>query len=99
YSHYWLSGEVACLLRPRLATRWAHIAHTLGLVKNRTLAARPPREPDLRIRVEGDLAQQADVLIASTPDEAQELIDGYGAQPERVYVVPPGVDLATFQPM
>jgi D-inositol-3-phosphate glycosyltransferase len=99
YSHYWLSGEVACLLRPHLATGWAHIAHTLGLVKNRTLAAGARPEPDLRIRVEGELAQQANLLIASTPDEAQELIEGYGADPQRVTVVPPGVDLATFQPM
>ena len=99
YSHYWLSGEVACLLRPQLATGWAHIAHTLGLVKNRTLAAGARAEPDLRIRVEGELAQQANLLIASTADEAQELIDGYGAEPQRVYIVPPGVDLGTFQPI
>jgi D-inositol-3-phosphate glycosyltransferase len=99
YSHYWLSGEVACLLRPHLATGWVHIAHTLGLVKNRTLATGARPEPDLRIRVEGELAQQANLLIASTPDEAQELIDAYGADPQRVTVVPPGVDLATFQPM
>jgi D-inositol-3-phosphate glycosyltransferase len=99
YSHYWLSGEVACLLRPQLATGWAHIAHTLGLVKNRTLAAGARPEPDLRIRVESELAQQANLLIASTADEAQELIDGYGADPDRVDVVPPGVDLGMFQPM
>jgi D-inositol-3-phosphate glycosyltransferase len=99
YSHYWLSGEVACLLRPQLAAGWAHIAHTLGLVKNRTLAAGARPEPQLRIHVEGELAQQADLLIASTSDEAQELTDGYGADPERVFIVPPGVDLATFQPM
>jgi D-inositol-3-phosphate glycosyltransferase len=99
YSHYWLSGEVACLLRPNLATGWAHIAHTLGLVKNRTLAAGARPEPELRIRIEGELAQQADLLIASTADEAQELIEGYGADPERVNVVAPGVDLGTFQPL
>jgi D-inositol-3-phosphate glycosyltransferase len=99
YSHYWLSGEVACLLRPQLAAGWAHIAHTLGLVKNRTLAAGARPEPQLRIHVEGELAQQADLLIASTSDEAQELTDGYGADPERVFIVPPGVDLGTFQPM
>jgi len=99
YSHYWLSGEVACLLRPQLATGWAHIAHTLGLVKNRTLAAGARPEPDLRIGVESELAQQASLLIASTADEAQELIEGYGADPRRVNVVPPGVDLAMFQPM
>jgi D-inositol-3-phosphate glycosyltransferase len=99
YSHYWLSGEVACLLRPQLAAGWAHIAHTLGTVKNRTLAAGARPEPELRIRVEGEVAQQANLLVASTADEAQELIDGYGADPQRVYVVPPGVDLGTFQPI
>jgi D-inositol-3-phosphate glycosyltransferase len=99
YSHYWLSGEVACLLRPQLAAGWAHIAHTLGMVKNRTLAAGARPEPELRIRVEGELAQMANLLIASTADEAQELIDGYGADPQRVYIVPPGVDLGTFQPI
>jgi D-inositol-3-phosphate glycosyltransferase len=99
FSHYWLSGEVACLLRPELAAGWAHIAHTLGLVKNRTLASGASPEPALRIRVEGELAQQADLLIASTADEVQDLVEGYGAQPERVAVVQPGVDLATFQPL
>jgi D-inositol-3-phosphate glycosyltransferase len=98
-SHYWLSGEVACLLRPELAAGWAHVAHTLGLVKNRTLASGATPEPALRIRVEGELAQQADLLIASTADEGRDLVDGYGAQPERVAVVEPGVDLATFQPL
>jgi D-inositol-3-phosphate glycosyltransferase len=99
YSHYWLSGEVACMLRPRLAAGWAHTAHTLGLVKNRTLADGARPEPKLRIQIEGELAQQADLLIGSTPDEARDLIDVYGADPDRVFTVPPGVDLATFKPM
>src|ERR1700687_1195836 len=99
YSHYWLSGEVACLLRPQLAAGWAHIAHTLGLVKNRTLAAGARPEPQLRIPVEGEIAQQANLLIASTADEAHELIDEYHADPERVSIVPAGVDLAMFQPI
>jgi D-inositol-3-phosphate glycosyltransferase len=99
YSHYWLSGEVACLLRPGMAAGWAHIAHTLGLVKNRTLASGARPEPELRIRVEGEIAQQADLLIASTTDEADDLIRSYKADPERVYMVAPGIDLATFQPL
>lgn len=99
FSHYWLSGEVACLLRPRLASSWAHVAHTLGLVKNRTLADGAAPEPQLRIQVEGEIAQQADLLIASTADEAADLVDLYGADPQRVVVLPPGVDPATFQPI
>jgi D-inositol-3-phosphate glycosyltransferase len=99
YSHYWLSGEVACLLRPELSTGWAHIAHTLGLVKNQTLATGAVPEPPLRIQVEGELAQQADLLIASTADEANELVSLYHANPARVSVVEPGVDLTMFQPI
>ncbi len=99
FSHYWLSGEVACLLRPELAVAWAHIAHTLGAVKNRTMASGDRPEPELRIRVEGEIAQQADLLIASTPDEAADLSLVYGADPGRVFVVPPGVDLSMFQPI
>ena len=99
FSHYWLSGEVACLLRPQMPAGWAHIAHTLGLVKNRTLAEGAHAEPALRIRVEGEISRQADLLIASTGEEATDLVQGYGADPERVVVVPPGVDLSVFQPI
>jgi len=56
FSHYWLSGVVACLLRPQLNIGWAHVAHTLGLVKNRTLAAGAQPEPALRIQVEGEIS-------------------------------------------
>ena len=99
YSHYWLSGEVACLLRPEMGAGWAHTAHTLGLVKNRTLASGARPEPAQRIRVEGEIAQQADLLIVSTPDESDDLVRSYRANPERVFVVAPGIDLATFQPL
>jgi D-inositol-3-phosphate glycosyltransferase len=99
YSHYWLSGEVACLLRPKMGLGWAHIAHTLGLVKNRTLAMGDMPEPELRIRIEGEISQQADLLIASTAAEGEELVRAYGAPADRVAIVPAGVDLSTFQPM
>ena len=98
FSHYWLSGEVARLLRPQLGAGWAHVAHTLGLVKNRTLAAGARPEPPLRIQVETEIADQADLLIASTVDESEELVRSYNADPARVAVVPPGVDLSLFQP-
>ena len=98
FSHYWLSGEVACLLRPQLGLGWAHVAHTLGVVKNRTLAAGAKPEPALRIQAETHIAHEADLLIASTVEESGELVRSYGANPDRVTVVPPGVDLSLFQP-
>jgi D-inositol-3-phosphate glycosyltransferase len=38
-------------------------------------------------------------LIGSTPDEADDLVRLYGANPNRVHVVAPGIDLVTFQPL
>jgi D-inositol-3-phosphate glycosyltransferase len=99
YSHYWLSGEVACALGPRLANAWAHTAHTLGLVKNQRLAMGARPEPPFRIAAEGGIARCADQLVTSTADESEELIRAYGADPARVEVVAPGVDLSTFRPI
>src|SRR2546423_879144 len=77
FSHYWLSGEVACLLRPGFAGGWAHIAHTLGLVKNQTLATGARPQPALRIRAEGELAQPAALFIAPTARDTDELVNAH----------------------
>ena len=99
YSHYWLSGLVARYLRDTLRLPWAHTAHTLGQVKNRQLAPGAKPEPAERIRAEREIAAQADLMIASTDDEREDLALIHGADRDRVTVVAPGIDLATFSPM
>ena len=99
YSHYWLSGLVARSLRETLGLPWVHTAHTLGQVKNRNLAPGANAEPIERIRAEREIALQADRLIASTDDEREDLALLYGADRDRIAVVAPGIDLATFFPM
>jgi D-inositol-3-phosphate glycosyltransferase len=98
HSHYWLSGAAAMRLRDRRGEPWVHTAHTLALVKNRQLAEGARPEPQARIKVEREIAAAADRIVASTEDEAEEWAWTYGARPERVRVVPPGVDLDTFRP-
>jgi D-inositol-3-phosphate glycosyltransferase len=99
YSHYWLSGLVARSLRQSLGLPWVHTAHTLGKVKNRQLAPGAKPEPIERIRAEREIAVEADRLIASTDDEREDLVELYGADRDRIAVVAPGIDLATFFPM
>lgn len=41
----------------------------------------------------------ADALVANTDQEARELVELYAADPHRVRVVHPGVDLETFRPV
>ena len=40
----------------------------------------------------------ADLMLASTDDERDQLVRYYGAEPERIEVVPPGVDHTVFFP-
>jgi D-inositol-3-phosphate glycosyltransferase len=98
HSHYWLSGQVGWLARDRWGVPLVHAAHTLGKVKNAALAEGDSPEPLSRIVGEEQVVAEADRLIASTADEARELIGHYGADPARVAIIAPGVDLDTFAP-
>jgi D-inositol-3-phosphate glycosyltransferase len=98
YSHYWLSGLVACALRRRLCLPWAHTAHTLALVKNRQLAPGAEPEPEIRVDLEGEISRCADLLVVSTEAEGDELRRAYHVPRDRIAVVAPGVDLDAFRP-
>jgi D-inositol-3-phosphate glycosyltransferase len=98
HSHYWLSGQVGWLAKDRWGVPLVHTAHTLAKVKNRRLADGDTPEPPARVTGEENVVAEADRLVANTPTEARELIDLYGAAPDRVAVVPPGVDLGRFTP-
>ncbi|MEN3358641.1 MAG: D-inositol-3-phosphate glycosyltransferase [Mycobacteriales bacterium] len=97
HSHYWLSGQVGWLARDRWGVPLVHSAHTLGKVKNAALADGDEPEPLARLIGEDQVVAEADRLIASTQDEAWQLMHWYDADPDRVLVVPPGVDLEMFR--
>ena len=98
HSHYWLSGQVGWLARDRWAVPLVHTAHTLAAVKNASLATGDAPEPPLRAVGEQQVVDEADRLIVNTEDEARQLISLHHADPDRIDVVHPGVDLATFTP-
>jgi D-inositol-3-phosphate glycosyltransferase len=103
FSHYWLSG----LAGTRLQRSWhvPHITmfHTLGAVKNavreEACAAPGEDEPALRVEAERDLVQNCDRIIASTERGRQELVRYYDAPPDKISVVPCGVNLEQFRPL
>jgi D-inositol-3-phosphate glycosyltransferase len=96
HSHYWLSGQVGALVRDRWGVPLVHSMHTMAKVKNELLAVGDTPEPESRVIGEEQVVEAADMLIANTGIEAQQLIDLYAADPGRVEVVHPGVDLAVF---
>jgi D-inositol-3-phosphate glycosyltransferase len=98
HSHYWLSGQVGWLARERWGVPLVHSAHTLARVKNALLAEGDDPEPLARVIGEEQVVAEADRLIASTADEARDLVQLYAADAQRVRTIAPGVDLDMFTP-
>jgi D-inositol-3-phosphate glycosyltransferase len=97
FSHYWLSGWAGKLLQQWWQVPHMIMFHTLGAVKN--VIGVGEAEPQLRLETERDLARTCHLVIAPTEKEKENLILHYGVSPERVSVVPCGVNLELFQPI
>lgn len=102
HSHYWLSGLVA----EKLRDRWQNdipvvqMFHTLGRMKNKINPNPANRAPQSRIDGEQHVINHvADRLIAATPAEEEQLVALYDADPEKITIIPPGVDLQRFHPI
>jgi D-inositol-3-phosphate glycosyltransferase len=97
FSHYWLSG----LAGQRLQRWWRvpHVIkfHTLGAVKNAIGIGEG--DPSLRINAEKELIESCQGVIASTDRVKAELIRHYDAAPDKISVVPCGVNMELFRPV
>jgi D-inositol-3-phosphate glycosyltransferase len=97
FSHYWLSGLVGKYLQQWWDVPHITMFHTLGAGKN--AIGLGEEEPELRIETERDLARSCHRIISPTEKEKDELIQDYGSSPERISVVPCGVNMELFQPL
>ena len=98
HGHYWLSGLVGAVAKERWGVPLVQSMHTLGKVKNASLARGDRAEPQARLHGEAEVVGAADRLVANSDEEARQLAVLYGADPARTWTVNPGVDLATFRP-
>lgn len=98
HSHYWLSGWAGLLVKRRLGLPLANSFHTLGRIKDLTRRQDEPPSPLLRIATEHEVIEGSDCVVASTPFEAEDLMEHYGADPGRLCTSPPGVDHSVFGP-
>jgi len=98
HSHYWLSGQVGWLVADRWDVPLVHTMHTMAKVKNASLGPGEAPEPAGRLIGEEQVVAAADALVASTAEESGDLVELYDADPARVHVVAPGVDLDLFTP-
>jgi D-inositol-3-phosphate glycosyltransferase len=96
HANYWLSGQVAHRLKHELSLPMVATFHTLALVKRNGDPAGGEVPP--RVQGETDIIRCADLILANTAEEAGLLDSLYGADPDRIEVLPPGVDHRLFSP-
>lgn len=94
HSHFWMSGRATVTAAAGLDVPVAHTFHALGVVKRRFQGEQDPSPPQ-RLAVERALALGTDRVMATCREEAEELAE-MGAHPDRVSIVPCGVDLDEF---
>jgi D-inositol-3-phosphate glycosyltransferase len=99
HAHYWLSGLATLPVAIELGLPFVQSFHTLGAMKNRSLAEGDEPEPEGRLRGEGFLVTQADAIVAGSSAEVSVLIDDLRAPADRLWVIPPGVDTDLFSPV
>jgi D-inositol-3-phosphate glycosyltransferase len=95
HANYWVSGAVGHRLKHELDLPLVTTFHTLDRVKAEVGLA---DDVPLRPRVEAEVVRCADLVVASTHEEQDQLVRHYGADPARIEIITPGVDHRVFFP-
>ncbi|MEV8530484.1 glycosyltransferase [Streptomyces sp. NPDC051211] len=96
HSHFWMSGLAALAAARELRLPLLHTYHALGTVKRRHQGGADTSPPS-RIACERQVGLHAHRIVATCRDEAAELAR-MGIPPDRVDIVPCGVDPEVFTP-
>ena len=100
HSHYWMSGIAAASLADLWpGTPTMHMFHTLGEMKNRIARSDSEREGAYRLDGERQVLGSAQRIVVATLAELTQLRFLYKADPQKMVIVPPGVDVSHFYPI
>jgi mannosylfructose-phosphate synthase len=107
-SHYWDGGVAGHALARALETPHVHTPHSLGLWKQRQMLTDYPADAAQfektynfteRNRTETWLYREADLVVATTPDQVDLLLEDYAVSSDKLRLIPPGYDDTRFFPV
>jgi D-inositol-3-phosphate glycosyltransferase len=96
FSHYWISALAGKYIQEQYKIPYMSMYHTLGAIKNAIGIGEG--EPELRIESERETIQNSQRVIVATEKEKHDVSFYYGATPEKISVVPCGVNMDLFRP-
>ena len=95
HANYWLSGVAGHRIKHELDLPLVSTFHTLDRVKAEVDQGEDSKQ---RALAEAAVIGCSDAILASCDDEVAQLVRLYDADPERIEIVPLGVDHAFFAP-
>lgn len=98
HANFWMSGLCAADVKRAIGLPFVITFHALGRV--RRAAQRAADEfPDERFAIEDRIVAEADHVIAECPQEEEDLIEHYSADPARITILPGGFDPSELWPI
>jgi phosphoheptose isomerase len=91
HANFWMSGLVAADLKQALGIPFLITFHALGLVR-RQHQGDADGFPEERFEIERRIVAEADRIIAECPQDEDDLIQLYHADPDKIFIVPCGFD-------
>lgn len=98
HANFFMSGLVAAELKKLLGTPFVVTFHALGRVR-RLHQKEADGFPAERLAIEQRIIAEADRIIAECPQDEEDLIRHYDADPEKISIVPCGFDPGEFWPV
>lgn len=97
HGNYYFSGWAGVQLSKHLGIPHVNTFHTLGAIRHQALGTRD-HSPKERIKIEKEVLNSADRIIATSPPMKEDMVKEYGTAAKKIVVIPGGVNLNRFTP-
>ncbi len=98
HAHFFMSGMAAADIKQMLGIPYVVTFHALGRVRRMHLGDEDGF-PEVRLIIEQRVIDEADHIIALCPQDREDLLQLYGADPVKITVIPNGYNTDDFYPV
>lgn len=98
HANFFDSGQAAIDIKNEMGTPFIVTFHALGKIR-RQFHGKNDKFPDERFQIEEDIMRSADGIIAECPQDKDDMIELYRADPRKIVIIPCGYDPLEFVPV
>lgn len=98
HANFFMSAMTASAMKKKLSIPFVVTFHALGYIR-RIYQGENDKFPIERIAIERSIMKNADCIIAECPQDREDMITYYGADPAHIVIIPCGFNPREFFPM